>query len=75
MNGLLHKMYTVENVGEEVLTTVIPDGFGYNENMELVCVNKDVAVLPVDDDDNMTQPSNLISNTMTGWLNSSVTDY
>jgi peroxiredoxin len=59
--------YTVEHVGEEVLTTVIPDGFGYNENMELVCVNKDVAVLPVDDDDNMTQPSNLISNTMTGW--------
>lgn len=59
--------YTNDNVEEEILTSVIPDGFGYNEHMELTCVNRDVAVLPVDDDDNMTPPSNLISNIMTSW--------
>lgn len=65
--------YTELQVGEDLLTTVIPDGFGYNEKMPIECVNRDVAILEVDDDDNVTLPENINGWDMTTWSSANAT--
>ena len=59
--------YTETTVGEDVLDNVVPDGFGLNRDMKLVCVNRDEAIIAKDDDDNIVLPTNIVNWTMTAW--------
>ena len=65
--------YTEEQVGEDMLSKVIPDGFGYNENMEMFCVNRDKIIIPVNDDDelDLSGVTNLVPWDISDWTSSS----
>ena len=58
--------YTEENVGEGMLDKKVPDGYGLNRLMPMTCVNRETAILEVDDEDEIVLPSNLISWDLTG---------
>ena len=61
--------YTEEQIGEDMLSKIIPDGFGYNENMEMFCVNRDEVIIPVNDDDelDLTDVTNLVPWDVSTW--------
>jgi hypothetical protein len=64
--------YTVDDIDEDLLTSVIPDGFGYNEKMPMVCVNKSYAVIQKDDDDEIVLPSNELTWDINSWTKSGI---
>ncbi len=54
-----------------MLDKKVPDGYGLNRLMPMTCVNRETAILEVDDEDEIVLPSNLISWDLTGWSKSS----
>ena len=67
--------YTEAQVGADMLSKIVPDGFGYNENMEMFCVNRDEVVIPVNDDDelDLTGVTNLVPWDVSTWTASNCT--
>jgi len=65
--------YTADNVDENLLDKVIPDGFGVNHTVEGNCVNRDYAIVALDDDGNIaTLPTSLVDYDITTWTAVSV---
>lgn len=62
--------YTAAQVGEDNLTSVIPDGYGVNRHMPTICVNQDVAVLQFDEetDELLNPPTSLVDYDIENWI-------
>ena len=66
--------YDNTQVEEDLLDKVIPDGFGVNHTVEGNCVNRDYAIVALDDDGLIVaDPTSLVDYDMSTWTPISVT--
>ena len=65
--------YDNTQVEEDLLDKVIPDGFGVNKRVEGNCINREFAIIELDDDGNIaTLPTSLIPYDMSTWTDTNV---
>jgi len=65
--------YSSDEVEEDLVTKVIPDGYGKNYKVEGNCVNRDTSLIEVDEDGVIVLPSNLLTYDISAWTLSNCT--